>query len=575
MKKIFNSVGSFLLALVSLTSIGYTKVKADTIREDNDTTRTSETDNNSDKVENNEIINIGNLDTINQRIELVNNYYKTTEVSKNCIIMLNYPYLKAIGYSFPEDMDSYDLSAISTIKNTENGWSTLNLSFALKCDNEFDDNNIMDNWRELEKLYLREFVEKIQNTRVLKYSPLLLDPFEYDGAMYLEELCYQIYNEYYAAHGNINSIRLNSLIIKLMSYLNDDNNFKNRGNGYYKILSEILSQFRYLYTYIDARYNNLSSIIAKRIEECKNKYTNLTSYIILTEGIYDYTFGFDSLYPYSEEYKKNEKNYNKIYNQGNINSVFLLNDSKIFMDIEYIKRYYTNKINTIFRYKKIDNNIDIFSDNFLEILNNDFLEDNLYFSSNANYDIVYESLATIYRCNIDTMKRYYNPQSELFTEILGNINRTRLILSYSELVLSRSDYQALNSIEKKYYEIINDFVIYACDDYLDISYYKSLEDKLNNISKSLDDINSNMTSDIISYMMIKQMNDYIDAIILNESVYNVPNISEIRRLINSINTKNNKKYGEHIIKILESVEKQNRLEEQKTIDNIKVRSYKI
>ncbi len=583
MRKFTQKLSVFLLTSITLFSSSHKKVKAGDIDNINYSKLSTDISNIANSKKEDLKYDVEYEDTkIEEQIRNIESYYRNANVTKDCILLLNYPYLKARGYKIPNSINTSDLNAIQLIKNTENGWNTLNFAFILRGDNDSNAEIDPENWRELEKVYLNNFVKEISQTRVIKYAPLLLEDKERKDAEDLENLCYSIYQEYYDSNGNINSLKLNRLIRELIQKINNEELYQNRSNGYYLVISEILGQFRNLFTLIDINYVELNSITSSRVRDCLLKYTELTSYIIINENIYDDTFGLYCYHPYDDKYKEIENKYNKVIENFTGREIVSPKIGKYIFDIQKIKRYYLNRLSTIMRVTENYNfNFDIMNSNFIQILNNEYIINNNFIYVDDNYDnnnldTVYETIATIYRLNLKTMRNNYNPESLHYSQIFVNNDYTALLAPYSDLMLSEIDYDKSKEIENIYNDIINEYILsiritYSNESYisnyyvLNPNYYNELELNLDSILELLNDMENKKRSqalDIILGITIKQMNDYIEGIILAEKNYSIPNKDNIIKKIEKINKKANKLFGNHLEEII------NRAEEQKQKEQI-------
>ena len=182
------------------------------------------------------------------------------------------------------------------------------------------------------------------------------------------------------------------------------------------------------------------------------------------------------------------------------------------------------------------------------------------------------------------MNNYYNPISYNYNgDFIGN---SSLILPYADLVLSKDDYKKCKEIETIYNNIINNYnsgikVTYENEPYTnniymtDFTYYNELENYLDNILLLLENIKNSkhtIALDITIGIISKQMNDYIEGIILKENNYNISNKNNILKKIDLINNRVNKLSRNHLSRIMEKVEEQKQ-EEEKGYALTKIKNY--
>ena len=506
MKKFTQKLSVFLLTLVNIFTIGHKKVKAQNSPNINNGTLITDENYSNNEDSEQYVLDEGKEEEENleKRIKVTENYYKSANVSRDCILLLNYPYLKSLGYIFPSYINTGDLRAIFSLKNTEFGWNTINLRFATDPDKSANIEIDPDNWRELEKMYLMNFNEELKSTQVLKYSNLLLDNTERKEAEEVEELCYKIYQEYYDSNGNTNSIKLNALLLRIKEKIQNDNLFINKSNGFYIVMSEILDEFRTIFTMVDIKYVEIGSIAASKANECKNNFINQITFIIINSNMYDEDWGLYSNHPYSRKYLESENKWYGLLSPYTRNLANLSKIEKPIIDLMRIKRYFTNKVSTIM--KSTGNyNIDIekITGNFFQTLNYEYMRDNgLVYDDNYDFNSMYDTLASIYRLNSRTLKNKYNPDSINYTNKYINNSYTSLIVPYSDLILDKKEYIKSKEIEDIYLNIINNYIsniriAYTNEPFasnnvsvMDINFYSEVEEELDNIIQKLEELKS-------------------------------------------------------------------------------------
>ena len=121
MKKHFQRISAFLLALVSFVSLNHKKVKAEESDINNNILSVADNDTSNLNEENDLYEREFNKSIIDKNIRAIENYYKETNISRNCILLINYPYLKSLGYKFPINFNTNGLDAIPSIKNSKKG----------------------------------------------------------------------------------------------------------------------------------------------------------------------------------------------------------------------------------------------------------------------------------------------------------------------------------------------------------------------------------------------------------------------------------------------------------------------
>lgn len=555
-KKVEQKVNAIILALSTLFTINYSKVKA---KEDNGDYITQPIITESEGINKNNETEITYINKyINEKLE----YYKNTNICEECILLLNYPYLEEIGYNIPSNINSIVLTDFEAIAFSPDGWGTIRLEPIIN--GETQENETSQDWYEIRKRELKIFSKAENLNRVLKYAPILLEQNEKNDADNIESLCYQIYQRYNETDGNIDDIKLNNLVTELSNALNKSGLFTNRSNGFYKVIVEILREFEFMFAQIDEKYNSLRGELINVICDCTSKYNYTTAYIINRGCFDDNIFGDYSYHPKTMEYNKMSEWYNNTIKQYSIKNKLenlFPEEEKFLSEIKLIKQYYKNRINTIYYNNEETIETSVFSSNSFELLNyttinnntlnNElnyckyFIKEDYLFDNQLNYDLVYDDLKKIYIINEKILNEKFDPQNIQFLNFKITGNYTNILLPYSGLLLSQLDYNIANDIEKKYNIIENNFIdeIGICynqyyqrntgNSYnflINSFYYENLDRKLEDIIETLNLIDKNNKAlNLVVGIMSEQRIKHILSTIIENNDYEIN--GELKQII--------------------------------------------